>query len=91
MDRIAREYDEIRARGPAQAASATEKRPSRPSQVLENQVKGLIADLDDQGRWLVEERVRPKDPGSQTGKVITADRFVRNVRALTQYLGATRP
>lgn len=92
LDRIAREYEELRTRAPGpDRPDSTTGKPSRAGKPTEDQVKGVIDDLDGRGRWLTEGKVRPKDPDSRPGKVVSTDRFIRNVGVLTRYLAATRP
>jgi hypothetical protein len=93
-ERLVREYQDLRARGPgrADATAATSRKPPASSPALEERVKAAIAALDDQGRWLSAGRVRTVDPAdAPAGKVISTDLFVRNAAVLTQYLAATRP
>ena len=93
-ERLVREYQELRARGPGRAdpPAATSRKPALPSKTLEDRVQAAIAALDDQGRWLSTGKIRTQDsPDSPAGKVISTDLFVRNAALLTQYLGATRP
>jgi hypothetical protein len=93
-ERLVREYNELRARGPerAEPTTTTNRKPSAPSAGLEERVQAVIAALDDQGRWLTTGRVRTQDPPeAPAGKVISTDVFVRNAAVLSQYLAATRP
>jgi hypothetical protein len=92
-DRLVREYEELRKSEPGRAGrdEGASPRPSRPGQVGEDQVRAVIADLDDQGRWLSPGSVRPRNPASPSGKVISTDRFIRNAAVLSRYLNATRP
>ncbi len=93
-ERLAREYQDLRARGPGRAAPpvASNRKPEVPSKTLEDRVKAAIAALDDQGRWLSTGKIRTQDaPDSPSGNVISTDLFVRNAASLTQYLAATRP
>jgi PelA/Pel-15E family pectate lyase len=91
--RIAGEHEELRARGPGREGlpNATTSNPTRPSKTLEARVKAVIAELDDQGRWLTAVKVLPENPDGAPEKVLSTDLFVRNVGVLSQYLGATRP
>jgi hypothetical protein len=93
-ERLVRQYEELRARGPGRAepTTATTRKPAPPSPAQEERVKAVIAALDDQGRWLSTGRIRTQDaPEASAGKVISTDTFVRNAAVLTEYLGATRP
>jgi PelA/Pel-15E family pectate lyase len=93
-ERLVREYQELRTRGAARAASgadAAARKPSPPSPAVEERVKAVIDALDDQGRWLSDARSRPTNPDGPSGRVISTDVFVRNAGVLTRYLAATRP
>jgi hypothetical protein len=93
-ERLVREYQELRARGPGRAdqTTAPSRRPSLPSKTLEERAKNAIAALDDQGRWLITGKIRTQDPpAAPAGKVISTDLFVRNAAELIRYLEATRP
>jgi hypothetical protein len=89
--RIVREYEELRTRGTGPQDRTQAKTPGRPGPPSEDQVKAVIAALDDQGRWLSTGNVRPRNPDSVPEKMISTALFVRNVGVLTRYLGATRP
>jgi len=88
-ERLVRAYEELRARG-SNRAEAPARKPARPSTSLEERVKSAIATLDNQGRWLIDGRIRSQ-PDAPEEKVISTDLFVRNLGALSQYLAATRP
>jgi hypothetical protein len=90
-ERLAREYEGLRAKGREYGASeASAGKPARPNPSLEGRVKSAISTLDDQGRWIIDGRIRTR-PGAPDEKVISTDLFVRNVGALSQYLATTRP
>ena len=90
-ERLVREYEELRTKGRENAATgAPAGKPVRPNTSLEERVKSAISTLDNQGRWLINGRLRTQ-PGAPDEKVISTDLFVRNIGALSQYLATTRP
>jgi hypothetical protein len=88
-ERLVREAEDLRTRGPHRAEPAS-KNPKPPSDAVVERVKAAIAGLDDQGRWLSDGRIRTA-PDAPAGKVIDIGLCVRNIGTLTQYLAATRP
>ena len=86
-DDIAREYERLRAGGPA-GPDAPPRRPGRPP---EARVRDVIAALDERGRWVEEGRLRTHGDADPTRRVIESRTFVRNVETLARYLDATRP
>jgi hypothetical protein len=88
-ERLVRQYEELRARGPEGAEPSRAPRMARPS---EDRVKEVITALDEQGRWLSPGRIRTAEPpDAPAGKVLDLSVFVRNAATLTSFLAATRP
>jgi len=65
----------------AAAKAATAEGKAARVRSLEPRVRAVIADLDSQGRWLVDNRGTP---------TIRTDAFIRNIETLSEYLAATR-
>ncbi|RUL84313.1 pectate lyase [Tautonia sociabilis] len=78
LDRIAAEYEAIRARGRPAAPEAPG--PPRLSSGLAERAREAIAALDGRGAWVEEA-----DNGSP---IINSATFIRNVRVLADYLAA---
>jgi len=93
LDRIQREYERLRKLGPddlERMRSKPRASPGRASAGLVNQVKAVIAALDERGRWVEEGRLKYHGDGDPTRRVIDCQTFIKNVRILGNYL-ATAP
>jgi len=97
LDRIEREYQRAvtqvgAGEGSKQLKSPMpkSKRPGRPSPRMVAQVKGVIAALDAQGRWVEDGTLRYHGKGDPTRRIIDCGTFIHNVRVLSNYLAATR-
>ncbi len=87
LDRIEAEYNRLKENGP--------QPPKGPSErALESRVRSILADLDDQGRWLRENdgsRLIGQAKFPPNTPFLSSELFSRNVETLSQYLKATRP
>lgn len=92
LDNIVREYDKVRDLSAADLERQRTKKPkiSPPSQSQIDKVKGVIAALDDRGRWLETSSLKFDESGEPPGKVINCQTFNSNVETLARYLGAVR-
>jgi len=88
MDRIAAEYERLRAMSPEALKAATRPARAKLTPQLISQATAAIAALDGRGRWVEEGRLGYQD---FTGHIIDCGTFIRNVRTLSRYLAATRP
>jgi hypothetical protein len=84
---IGREYRELKQGG--------RQAPEQPdARALEPEVRRIIADLDDQGRWVSTysgERLVGQPKFSPNTRYLASEVFSRNVETLAEYLRATRP
>jgi PelA/Pel-15E family pectate lyase len=88
LERIEKEYAALKVGG--RPSTSTEAPASR---ALEPQVRAILRDLDDQGRWIstyTGERLvgQPKLPPKS--RYLASEVFSRNIETLTEYLSATR-
>jgi len=90
IDSIEREYKRLVTLGPGKLGGDRSKAPRKASEGEMARVRGVIAALDDRGRWVEEGRLRYHGSGDSTRRVIDSQTFIRNVRILADYL-ATRP
>ncbi len=90
LDRIAKEYEPLRNADPAKLKPREPAKPARPSEALVAQARKAIADLDAQGRWIDSGKLRHHGPDDATRRIINCQTFIRNVRALSDYLAAVR-
>ncbi len=84
-DRLAREYERVKALTPEQLARPSGK--PRPSDALAAEAKALVAALDGQGRWL-DERGMKYVAAPAVKRTIECATFVRNVETLAAYVRA---
>jgi PelA/Pel-15E family pectate lyase len=71
----------LKDRRSAELKAATAEGKASRVRSLEPRVRAVIADLDSQGRWLVDYRGTP---------TIRTDTFIRNLETLSEYLAATK-
>jgi len=90
MDGIEREYKRLLALDPGRLKKPPSKSPSKPSKRQIAQVEKVIAALDDQGRWVDNDRLKYHGEDDATRRVISCQTFINNVRVLSRYL-ATAP
>jgi PelA/Pel-15E family pectate lyase len=91
LDRIARQYEELRERGPDRTPSVGARSRRRAGAALTAQVEGVLKALDSQGRWTSEGTLRNHSTDAPAGPIIDVATFNRNVLILADYLEATRP
>ena len=68
------------------------KKASRPrlNQALVNRARSAIDNLDEQGRWIEDGRMRDDDRDGPKRRVISSQTFINNVKTLCRYLTAAR-
>lgn len=90
VDRIAEEFERLKAADPA--ALGDPGRPGRPklNDAIAKDAREAIAALDAEGRWVTPGRMKTHE-GATATRVIESSAFIRNARALSRYLAATRP
>jgi hypothetical protein len=83
-DRIAREYDYLVKLDPAKL----KRPPGQPtlSAALKDQVKSVIAALDERGRWVEDGKLKYHGADDPTRRIISCQTFVKNVSVLSSYL-----
>jgi uncharacterized Ntn-hydrolase superfamily protein len=90
LDRIEQQYRRLASMDPKQLKPQFTKRPERPSPRVVEQVKGVIAALDSQGRWVEDGRLRYHGDSDPTRRIIDCETFITNVHILSDYLVATK-
>ena len=90
IDGIEREYRKLAAADPAKLKRSTGRPRSKASEKMAQQVKRVIAALDDRGRWVESGRMKYHGDDDPTRKVIDCRTFCANIRVLSRYL-ATEP
>lgn len=87
LDGIEAEYKRLRA--VAAATLAKESAPAPSLDELKKAAHEAITTLDDKGRWLNKGTIRRDAEPEPSGRVISSGTFIRNARALCEYLKAT--
>jgi hypothetical protein len=91
LDRIARDYERLAALPADELKPRTaslSRRPGRLTDSLRNQARRVIDQLDERGAWVEKGSLRyHKD--DDTSEVITSETFVRNLRVLAEFIGAS--
>jgi hypothetical protein len=88
LDGIEAEYKRFRAVDAATLAKESAPAPSLDE--LKKSAHEAITTLDDKGRWLNKGTIRRDAEPEASGRVISSGTFIRNARALCEYLKATR-
>lgn len=93
LDRLAREQSRLDKLSDAERESLRQ-RPSNPSKSSsvppENQIRAVVAAMDDRGAWVEEGRMRNFGSEDPTRQVIDTSTFLRNMTLLSRYVGAQK-
>ncbi len=90
VESIAREYERLQAMDPVELKRPEKVGAPRLSQSLTVRTKLIIDQLDEQGRWVENGRLRNDEQDNPTRRVIDCRTFINNVNALSTYLSAVR-
>ena len=92
IEQLSRQYEELLKLSADDLAKRRERKPDAPrvTESLEEQVRRVIATLDDRGAWVVDGTLRYHGKGDDTRRVIDSATFARNVDLLSRYLAAAR-
>lgn len=88
LDRIVRDHEKL-VRETWKAPSDARK-PPKLDAATRAQAAAAIAAQDAQGRWVESGGLKYTEPKNPSERVILSETFVRNVRALSRFLAATR-
>ncbi|OQW95063.1 MAG: hypothetical protein BWK77_08230 [Verrucomicrobia bacterium A1] len=89
LDRIARDHEKL-VRETWKAPSDARK-PPRLDEAARAQAAAAIAAQDTRGRWVEDGGLKYHGPKDPSARVILSETFIRNVRALSRFLAATKP
>jgi PelA/Pel-15E family pectate lyase len=89
LEAIEGEYQALRSQPPAPTSTAAGPQRSRRTRSLEQQVRQVIAALDDRGAWVTDGQLQSFDT-NRPEPVIETRTFIRNIDILSRYLGAER-
>lgn len=92
VEQLTRQYEQVSKLSEVELARRREWKPEVPSvsKSLEDQVRGVIASLDDRGAWVEEGKLRYHGKGDDTTRIIDSATFARNVDLLSRYLAAVK-
>jgi len=91
VEKIEREYKALARMSPEELerSRSAVAQPKLSGRTV-SRVKAAVASLDGEGRWVEDGRLKYHGSDDPTRRVIDCRTFVRNVRALSEYLAATR-
>ena len=87
LDAFEREYERVCRHDPKKLSSSPRL---KVSDQLREDVRRVLAALDEQGRWVDTTGLRYHGPSDPTRRVIDSATFCRNVRTLSRYLAAVK-
>ena len=90
VESISREYERLRTMDSVELKRLKKVRTPRLSRSLTTRTKLIIDQLDGQGRWVENGRMRDDEQDAPSRKVIDCRTFISNVNALSTYLTAIR-
>jgi PelA/Pel-15E family pectate lyase len=88
LERIAQDLETLKKLDPAKLKPSTKLPRPQPKPASTAQVRKVIADLDAQGRWVEEGRLRSHGPDDPTRRIIECRTFIKNLDILSSYLAA---
>ena len=90
VESIAREYKRLQTMDQIELKQPKKVRTPSLSRSLTAQTKSIIDQLDEQGRWVENGRLRDDEQDAPQRRVIDCRTFISNVNALSTYLTAIR-
>jgi hypothetical protein len=92
VEQLQRQYDELSKLSPDALARRRNRSPESPriTPSLENQVRQVIAALDQRGAWVEEGKLRYHGKADDTTRIIDSATFAKNVDFLSRYLAVGR-
>lgn len=90
VEKIAQDYEKLSKQDPTKLKTSSD--PGRPTlnAALKAKAQKVLADLDGQGRWLDNGKLKDQGPNDPTTRIIDCKTFINNVNTLSDYLAATR-
>ncbi|HWA99408.1 MAG TPA: hypothetical protein VG713_12990, partial [Pirellulales bacterium] len=91
LKRAAEEYEQLKdASLESLRKPPRPHKPGPPSRETVSRAQRAVEALDQRGRWLEKGRLKTHEPTSPDMRVLRMATFIENVRALSDYLAATR-
>ena len=91
LDELAREYERLAALGADELKAlrhSKSKQPGGPSPSLTKESRQAIESLDARGAWVEDGTLKYHGKHDPTRRVITSERFLKNLKALSRYIAA---
>ncbi|MHC4534694.1 MAG: pectate lyase [Planctomycetota bacterium] len=90
IESIAREYESLQVLDPVELKRPEKIRAPRLNRSLTARTKSIIDQLDEQGRWVENGRMRGDGQDDPPRRVIDCRTFINNITVLSTYLRAVR-
>lgn len=92
VDQLSRKFDELSKLSADDLAKRRERKPEPPrvTNSLEEEVRSVIAALDDRGAWVEDGKLRYHGKRDDTMRIIESSTFAENIDLLSQYLAAAK-
>ena len=91
LDELAREYERLAALSADELKAlrhSKPKKPGAPSPSLTKETRQAIESLDARGAWVEDGTLKYHGKHDPTRRVITSERFTKNLKALSRYIAA---
>lgn len=92
IEQLARQYEQLSKLSQEELARRRDRKPEVPrvTKSLEDQVRRVIAELDERGAWVEAGKLRFHGKGDDTTRIIDSATFARNIDLLSRYLAALK-
>ena len=92
LDGLSREYERFAPLSPSEFEALRHpkpKKPGKPSPSLTKETRQAIESLDARGAWVEDGKLKYHGKQDDTHRVITSERFMKNLKALSRYIAAS--
>jgi cyanophycinase len=90
VEKVAANYERIKDMSPEQIKSRRKPKMLRLTPELENQVREIVAAMDDRGAWVESGGLKYHGDDDATNKIIACRTFIQNIGILSRYLACAR-
>lgn len=90
LDRLQRNYERFRERGPSETFEISSSRSPRMSDSLSKKASGVIRSLDKRGAWVEPGELRNFDGDEQVDRVIDTRTYIENISTLADFISAAQ-
>ena len=92
LDGLSREFERLTTLGSSELEALRHpklKKPGKPSSSLTEETRQAIESLDSRGAWVEDGKLKYHGKQDHTRRVITSERFMKNLKALSRYIAAS--